>query len=60
VLAPIAGPSYPSEPLVTIAAVLACAWLLGVVGVFDAGRFVHLLLGGALVIAAVIAFTRAR
>jgi Family of unknown function (DUF5670) len=58
-LSPVAGPSYPSEPLVTVAGALLAAWLLGVVGVYDAGRFVHMLLAGAIV-SAVLAFTRAR
>ena len=40
--------------------VLLIAWLLGVVGVYDAGRFVHVLLAGAIAIAAALAFTRAR
>ena len=46
-LAPVAGPSYPSEPFVALGGVLLIGWLLGVVGVYDAGPLVHLLLAGA-------------
>ena len=59
-LAPVAGPSYPSEPLVAIAEVLLIGWLLGVLGVYDAGRFVHLVLGGAVAAAGVAVFTAAK
>jgi hypothetical protein len=58
-LAPVAGPSYPSEPFVVLAGVLLIAWLLGVVGVYDAGAFVHVLLAGALVASAAV-FTKAK
>jgi hypothetical protein len=59
VLAPVAGPSYPSEPFVVIAGVLLIGWLLGVLGVYDGGRLVHLLLAGAIAAAAA-AFTTAK
>ena len=58
-LAPVAGPSYPSEPFVVLAGVLLIGWLLGVLGVYDAGAFVHLLLAGAIV-AGGAAFTTAK
>jgi hypothetical protein len=58
-LAPVAGPSYPSEPLVVLAGVLLIGWLLGVVGIYDAGAFVHLLLAGAIVAGAAV-FTKAK
>jgi hypothetical protein len=59
-LSPVAGPSYPSEPLVIVAGVLLVAWILGIAGVYDAGRFVHVLLAGAIAVAAALAFTRGR
>ena len=59
VLAPFAGPSYPSEPFVALAGVLLIGWLLGVLGVYDAGALVHLLLAGA-VVAGAVAFTAAK
>jgi len=59
VLAPVAGPSYPSEPFVVIAGVLLIGWLLGVIGVYDAGVLVHLLLAGAIVAGAAV-FTIAK
>jgi len=59
VLAPVAGPSYPSEPFVVLAGVLLTAWLLGVSGAYDAGALVHLLLAGAIVAGAA-AFIRAK
>ena len=58
-LAPVAGPSYPSEPFVAIAGVLLIGWVLGVLGVYDAGPFVHLFLGGAIAAAGVAAFRAA-
>lgn len=58
-LAPVAGPPYPSEPFVVLAGVLLTAWLLGVIGVYDAGGFVHLLLAGAIAAAAAV-FIRAK
>ena len=42
-----------------MAGVMLTGWLLGVVGVYDAGAFVHLLLAGAIVAGAV-AFIRAK
>ena len=62
-LAPVAGPSYPSEPFVVLAGVLLIGWLLGVLGVYQAGPLVHLLLGGAIAAGAAAftsAFTRAK
>jgi hypothetical protein len=58
-LAPVAGPPYPSEPFVVVAGVLLIGWLLGIVGVYDAGAMVHLLLAGAVVAGAAV-FIRAR
>jgi hypothetical protein len=58
-LAPVAGPPYPSEPFVVVAGVLLIGWLLGIVGVYDAGAMVHLLLAGAIVAGAAV-FIRAR
>jgi hypothetical protein len=59
VLAPLAGPPHPAESFVVLAGVLLTGWLLGVIGVYDAGAFVHLLLAGAIAAGAAV-FIRAR
>ena len=43
-----------------IAGVLLIGWLLGVLGVYDAGPLVHLLLCGAIAAAGAAAFTTAK
>jgi hypothetical protein len=60
VLAPVAGPPYPSEPFVVLAGVLLIGWVLGVIGVYDAGALVHLLLAGAILAGAAVIITGAK
>ena len=45
-------PAGRDDPSVSLAAVLACAWLLALAGAFDAGRVDYALLAAATAIAA--------
>jgi uncharacterized protein DUF5670 len=47
-IAPSAGPSFPSETLVNTAAILVWVWLVGIAGFYDAGPMVHLLFVAAI------------
>jgi hypothetical protein len=52
--------SLEGHMLYTIAVVLLVAWLLGLVGIYTIGSFVHVLLVAAIVLFVVGLFTRRR